>query len=375
MLALCCYGRKIVSSLRLRIAVAAAFSALALSASPAAAIVNGTTAGGSSWPWAVQVLMVGSGGVEGICGGTLVQPQRVVTAGSCTTSGADLYVLANSKKLADESGEIIQVTDFQRAPDWSTFSANDVAVLTLAAAPSPATPIELLGPEEGVDFPSSSSALVAGWGATDPSTGDPSEFLRQGQVTLQTGCGEVGLRCSTTSTEPCFGDIGGPAIVQLGADTVSKDPNPENGTWRLVALPLGGTFDCTEIVYADLTQPDIRAFVEDPDGEEEPGTGGGPPPPSSPPAPSPIPPPQTKLQKAQIKADEGKATFRFKASGSLSGFRCALTSNKRKKSKFRACRSPKTYRKLAAGTYTFKVRAIGPGGRDATPARKRFTIN
>jgi hypothetical protein len=374
MLGLCCYGRAIVVSLRLQIAVASALSAFALLASPAAAIVNGTTAGGSSWPWAVQVLLVGPSGIDGICGGTLVQPQRVVTSGDCTTSGADLYVIANSKKLADESVPIIQVTDFERAPNWSSFSANDVAILELAAAPDPAVPIAVLGADESADFPSPVSALIAGWGATDASSGDPSETLRQGQVSLEAGCGEAGLLCSDTSTEPCFGDLGGPAIVQLGADTVSKDPNPENGTWRLVALPLGGTEDCTQIFYADLTQPAIRAFIEDPDGEQ-PGTGGGNPTPlPSQPLPSPATPPQTKLKKTQIDAGKGKASFRFKGSGDLTGFQCALASGKRTKPKFRPCRSPKTYKKLAPGTYVFKVRAVGPGGPDATPAKKQFTI-
>lgn len=347
-------------------------SAFALLASPAAAIINGTTAGGSSWPWAVQVLLVGSGGIEGICGGTLVAPTHVVTAGTCAAGGSEMYVVANRKKLADESG-VIPVTDSQLAPEWSSFSANDVAVLTLAEAPDPATPIEVLRPEEGDDFPAPASALVAGWGTTNASSENSSEFLQQGQVILETGCEGAGLRCSTTTTEPCYGDIGGPVILQLGADTVSKDPSPENGTWRLVALPLGGTFDCTAIVYVDLTQPNIRAFIEDPDGEQ-PGTGSGNPAPPTPPSPTTIPPPQTKLKKARIDAAEGKASFRFKGSGDLTGFQCALASQKRKKPKFRSCRSPKSYKKLAPGTYVFRVRAVGPGGPDATPAKKQFRI-
>ncbi|HEY6145096.1 MAG TPA: trypsin-like serine protease, partial [Solirubrobacterales bacterium] len=275
-------------SLRLQIAVASALSALAVLASPAAAVINGTTAGSSSWPWAVQVLLVGSSGIEGICGGTLVAPTRVVTAGSCTTSDAELFVIANRKKLADESG-LIEVVDFQRAPEWSSFSANDVAVLTLAEAPDPATPIELLAPDESGEFPDPSSALLAGWGATDTSPGDPSETLQQGQVTLQADCSEAGTRCSSSTVKPCNGDLGGPVIVQLGGDTVNKDPSPDNGTWRLVALPLGGPSDCSQTLYVDLTQPDIQAFIENPGGEQ-PGTGGGnpPPTPSLPAAPGPV---------------------------------------------------------------------------------------
>lgn len=320
------------------------------------------------------MFLVGGGGIEGICGGTLVAPKRVVTSGSCTTSGADLYVMANTKQLADPAGTLIGVTSFERAPSWASATATDVAVLTLDEAPEPATPIGLLGTDETADLPDPAAALVAGWGTTDPSDGDPSETLQQAQVTLQVNCGEPGFGCSETAAGPCFGDTGGPVIVQLGADTVSKDPSPENGTWRLVAIPVAGTSECDVSLYADLTQPGMRAFVEG-TGEGPPDSG-GPSVPStpSPPAPGPVPPPQTKLLKARIDADQSRATFRFKGNGSLSGYQCALASNGRKKPRFKPCRSPKAYRNLAPGTYTFKVRAVGPGGPDLTPAKKRFAI-
>lgn len=267
------------------------------------------------------------------------------------------------------------MTSFERAPSWAAATANDVAVLTVEEAPDPATPIGLLSTDETADLPNPAAALVAGWGATDPSAGDPSETLQQAQVTLQANCGETGLGCSETAAGPCFGDTGGPVIVQLGADTVSKDPSPENGTWRLVAIPVAGTSECDVSLYADLTQPDMRAFIEDTTGGEPPA-GGGPsgPPAPSPSSPAPVLPPQTKLLKARIDADQSSAIFRFKGSGNLSGYQCALASSRRKKPRFKPCRSPKAYRNLAPGTYTFKVRAVGPGGPDLTPAKKRFAI-
>jgi hypothetical protein len=170
-----------------------------------------------------------------------VAPTRVVTSGSCTGSGGDVYVLANTKELADEAGgSLSQATDVQLAPGWEAGTAIDVAVLTISPAPDPATPIQLLDENESGDFPAPATALIAGWGATSDS-GDASTLLRQGQVTL-TGCSATPVRCSTTTTEPCSGDSGGPAIVQLGADTLSADPSPSNGTWRLVAMPGTYTF-------------------------------------------------------------------------------------------------------------------------------------
>ncbi len=77
----------------------------------------------------------------------------------------------------------------------------------------------------------------------------------------------------------------------------------------------------------------------------------------------------TKLVKAKITPGKRTATFTFANVNGARRFQCALT-RKGKKARFASCASPKTYKKLARGTYTFQVRAVG----DATPATKRFKI-
>ena len=84
-------------------------------------------------------------------------------------------------------------------------------------------------------------------------------------------------------------------------------------------------------------------------------------------------PPNTKISSAKISSRKQKAKFRFKATGSSSGFQCALVKRHRKP-KFRKCRSPKTYRHLRASKYTFEVRALSSAGVDPTPAKRRFKI-
>ncbi len=65
----------------------------------------------------------------------------------------------------------------------------------------------------------------------------------------------------------------------------------------------------------------------------------------------------------------------FEALGQATGFQCELKrKHAHKKAKFKDCVSPKTYKHLKPGKYTFAVRAIGPGGTDASPAKKRFEI-
>jgi hypothetical protein len=84
-------------------------------------------------------------------------------------------------------------------------------------------------------------------------------------------------------------------------------------------------------------------------------------------------PPDTKITKSKISQKRKKAKFKFKATGTATGFECKLRGKGHKKG-FRSCDSPKKYKHLKKGKYTFKVRAVGPGGKDPSPAKKRFKI-
>jgi hypothetical protein len=84
-------------------------------------------------------------------------------------------------------------------------------------------------------------------------------------------------------------------------------------------------------------------------------------------------PPNTKISKAKINSKLGRATFKFKAVGTASGFQCALAKGHRKP-RFKKCKSPKTYTHLKTGRYTFEVRALDGGVKDPSPAKKKFRI-
>ena len=90
-------------------------------------------------------------------------------------------------------------------------------------------------------------------------------------------------------------------------------------------------------------------------------------------------PSHTRIIKAKINKKRHTASFRFSASGKVSGFQCALLSLKKKghkspKLRFRTCASPRVYRHLRHGRYKFEVRAVNSIGPDLKPAVKRFTI-
>lgn len=84
-------------------------------------------------------------------------------------------------------------------------------------------------------------------------------------------------------------------------------------------------------------------------------------------------PPDTRITSAKVSAGRGKASFKFKASGNAKRLECALV-RKGKKPRFRKCRSPKSYRHLKPGRYTFQARAVGSVAPEATPAKKAFRI-
>lgn len=85
------------------------------------------------------------------------------------------------------------------------------------------------------------------------------------------------------------------------------------------------------------------------------------------------PPPGTKITSAKINTAKHTATFRFNAIGESSGFQCELR-RLSQRAGFAKCRSPKTYTHLKRSSYTFKVRAVGSGGHDPTPANQSFKI-
>ncbi len=84
--------------------------------------------------------------------------------------------------------------------------------------------------------------------------------------------------------------------------------------------------------------------------------------------------PDTTIGKVRINQKKRAATFNFKSVGAATGFQCALLAKKSKQPKFKKCKSPKTYKGLKPGKYTFEVRALGAAGPDTTPAKKKFKI-
>jgi hypothetical protein len=83
--------------------------------------------------------------------------------------------------------------------------------------------------------------------------------------------------------------------------------------------------------------------------------------------------PNTLIAQAKLSSATHKAVFKFRATGRATRFECEL-SRGHHNAGFTTCSSPKTYKHLKHGNYVFEVRAVGPGGKDRSPAKHAFAI-
>jgi secreted trypsin-like serine protease len=210
---------------RTTLSLAAAIAAMLASAAPATAIVGGSEA--SDAPWAVA-LTDASGNL--FCGGTLVAPDRVVTAAHCLT---ERLAVTAREKAAEEirvvtghrrDGTPAKVKSVWRHPDYQDVTkGDDVAVLTLAE-PLPGETLPLVDANDTASYAPGTEATVLGWGRTAEGA-NPSPALRQVQVPIETDaeCARSvpeyrpgAMVCAgypRGGKDACEGDSGGPMVV------------------------------------------------------------------------------------------------------------------------------------------------------------------
>jgi hypothetical protein len=90
-------------------------------------------------------------------------------------------------------------------------------------------------------------------------------------------------------------------------------------------------------------------------------------------------PPTAVITRARVNARAHAVRFVLLASGTPSGFQCALVRRSGKAARtggprYAACGAVRVYTHLAAGRYTFYARALGPPGSDRKAVRRSFSI-
>jgi secreted trypsin-like serine protease len=204
----------------------------AASASPVASpsspfIVGGTDASSADYPYVVALTYPDG---NQFCGGTLVAPNKVVTAAHCTFDErpSELRVVAGRTKLSSGEGAVAKVAKVWVHPKFTGDEAADpydVSVLTLDQKLKYRT-LPLASSADGDLYRPGTQSTVLGWGVTD--NGDPSDTLKRATVPLTTdaycakaypqpnGFDSTTMVCAgfpKGGVDACQGDSGGPLVA------------------------------------------------------------------------------------------------------------------------------------------------------------------
>ncbi|MFD9566432.1 S1 family peptidase [Streptomyces sp. NPDC059994] len=204
-------------------AVVAAAGLVAAGAVPASAVHGGKTVSGTP---SFAVVLENPDGSQW-CGGTLIAPDKVLTAGHCLMNAAEprsLLVVGGRSGLSSTGGQVRHIAKFKVAPDFNWNLDHDAAVITLDK-PLPYKPLPLAKKTDTALYRDGRTATVYGWGMTGP--GVLGTKLKQATLTLapQDSCAPFtdpgdtrdlrvcGLPRTGTTDSICSGDSGGPLVA------------------------------------------------------------------------------------------------------------------------------------------------------------------
>jgi secreted trypsin-like serine protease len=188
------------------------------------------------------------------CTGTLVAPDRVVTAAHCVDPPAAIFYGVLLGPTADAGygylgvgleGRFFRVARVRLHPGYDAATqANDLAVVELDQS-ADATPVPLL--ETSLDASDVGEALVVvGYGEA----GEEPRFRKRVGTVVVTAVDASELRYEDAPAMTCSGDSGGP-VLRAGADGE-----------RLAAVTSRGDPACVDHgVGARVDRPDVRAWI------------------------------------------------------------------------------------------------------------------
>jgi len=182
-----------------------------------APVVGGTPVPSGRWPEVAAVLLR-----EGLCSGTLVAPDVVLTAAHCV-DGGPLEVVLDSVDFARSGGERIRVAWSRAYPSWESRYDAGVLVLEHPARTKPGRVAARCTAREEV-YPGQ-SVTVVGFGVTGASVTEENTRLHEGTMQItdascyyDTACRESiapdgEFMAGGRGVDACFGDSGGPVYL------------------------------------------------------------------------------------------------------------------------------------------------------------------
>jgi uncharacterized protein (TIGR03382 family) len=210
---------------------------LSATASASAPVVGGTRVADGEWPDVVAVL-----GPQGLCSGTLIAPDVVITAGHCIDIDPKLVIVNTTDVRDPDAGDRIAVKWARAYPAWE--SSYDVSVIMLehVARPHPRAVATacLANKQLGALKP----VTVVGFGLTTPAGRDDNTVLHKATLPILDPTCTSDPTCEPAlapngeftaggrGTDSCFGDSGGPVML-----TTASGPVLAGVVSRGLALP------------------------------------------------------------------------------------------------------------------------------------------
>ncbi len=251
--------------------LAVAGSILALSASPAMAIVGGNDVSPGEYPSVAEITFGAFG-----CTGTLISPDTILSAGHCgsLTGGAGLgspaayppqLITVRVGSYHSGDGEQVPVRSVAISPNYLIGDSNDVSILKLSRN-SVKAPTKVAGAGERGLWSAGTVATISGWGVTTEGGSAPNT-LQEGQVPITTDAYCAGAYSNfDAATMVCAG------YPQGGVDTCQGDSGgPLFAGGRVVGATSFGE-GCARAgkpgVYARVADNGLREWIrtQDPDG-------------------------------------------------------------------------------------------------------------
>ncbi len=187
------------------------------------------------------------GGATWSCTGVVVGLRHVITARHCLGPDPLVDVTVVTDTRASAAGvEAVEVR--------SLSDGLDAAVLE-TAAPLATEPRPVIGPQVDLGLGARPvDGVVVGWGATDQDGGTYPDVVQRGEVTIapDPACAAawgsayvVGTHLCTVGPAPCFGDSGGPLLVEV------------DGTLALAGVVSYGSSRCGDAPTVHVAAPPL----------------------------------------------------------------------------------------------------------------------